>query len=95
MIFDFIDKSKEVLEKYTELWKEIKNQIETINVPEPIKYKRDFMKIRFESDDDWSLGKVLGIPVMAVVTGSVFQESNECYPQVILHECVYQSVDKL
>ena len=95
MIFDFIDKSKEVLEKYTELWKEIKNQIETINVPEPIKYKRDFMKIGFESDDDLSLGKVLGIPVMAVVTGFVFQEGNECYPQVILHECVYQSVDKL
>ena len=52
LIFGFIDKSKEVLEKYTKLWKEIKNQIETINVPEPIKYKRDFMKIRFESDDD-------------------------------------------
>ena len=93
MIFGYIDKSKEVLEKYTELWNEIKNQIETINVAEPIRYKRDFMRIWLESDDDLYLGKVLDIPVMVVVT--VFQEGNEYYPQVILHECVYKSVDKL
>ena len=53
------------------------------------------MKIRLESDDDLPFGKVLGIPVMVVVTGSVFQEGNEYYPQVLLHECVYKSVDKL
>ena len=95
MIFGSIDKSKEVLAKFTELWNEIKNQIETINVAESIKHKRDFMKIRLESDDDLPLGKVLGIPVMVVVTGSVFQEGNKYYPQVLLHECVYKSVDKL
>ena len=95
MIFGSIDKSKEVLVKFTELWNEIKNQIETIIIDEPIKHKRDFMKIRLESDDDLPLGKVLGIPVMVVVTGSVFQEGNEYYPQVLLHECVYKSVDKL
>ena len=95
MIFGSIDKSKEVLVKFTELWNEIKNQIETIIIDEPIKHKRDFMKIKLESDDDLPLGKVLGIPVMVVVTGSVFQEGNEYYPQVLLHECVYKSVDKL
>ena len=31
------DKSKKVFTKYTELWNEIKNQIETINGGEPIK----------------------------------------------------------
>ena len=51
------------------------------------------MNIRFESDDDLSLGKILSIPVM-VITGSVFQEGNNYYPQVLLHECVYKSVDK-
>ena len=95
MIFGSIDKSKEVLVKFTELWNEIKNQIETIIIDEPIKHKRDFMKIKLESDDDLPLGKVLGIPVMVVVTGSVFQEGNEYCPQVLLHECVYKSVDKL
>ena len=42
------NKNKKVLKKYTELWDEVKNQIETINGGKPGKYKKDFMKIRFE-----------------------------------------------
>ena len=45
------------------------------------------MKIRFESDDDLPLGKILNILAM-VIAGSVFQEGSKYYPQVILHECV-------
>ena len=53
------------------------------------------MKIRLESDGGLPLGKKLSIHVMVVVTGCVFQEDNEYYPEVPLHECVYKSVDKL
>ena len=42
------NKNKKVFKKYTELWDEVKNQIETINGGKPVKYKKDFMKIRFE-----------------------------------------------
>ena len=31
LVFDSTDKNKEVLKKYTELWDEIKNEIETIS----------------------------------------------------------------
>ena len=76
----------------------IKNQIKTsdgeCNSIKPIEYKKGFIKIRFESDDNSPLGKILSIPVM-VITGSVFQEGNKYYPQVLLRECVYKSVDKL
>ena len=77
----------------------IKNQIKTTsdgecNSIKPIEYKKGFIKIRFESDDNSPLGKILSIPVM-VITGSVFQEGNKYYPQVLLRECVYKSVDKL
>ena len=48
LIFASTYKNKKVFKKYTELWDEIKNQIETINVGEPIKYKKDFMKIKLE-----------------------------------------------
>ena len=51
LLFTSTVKNKEVLENYTELWDEIKSQIETTNGGEQIKYKKDFMKIRFESDD--------------------------------------------
>ena len=89
-IFASTVNSKEVLEKYTKLWDEIKNQIETINGDKPIKYKKSFMKIRFKSDDDLPLGKILSIPSMILVVRSVFQEVNNYYPQVRLYECPYE-----
>ena len=49
MVFASTDKSKEVLEKYAELWNETKSQIETINGGEQLHIKKDFKKIRSES----------------------------------------------
>ena len=57
LIFASTDQNKEALKKYTELWDEIKNQIKTINGGKQIEYKKDFTKIRFESDDDLPLVK--------------------------------------
>ena len=38
------------------------------------------MKIRFQSDDDLPLGKILNIPVCVIIVRSVFQESSNYYP---------------
>ena len=85
-IFASTDKSKEILEKYKELWDEIKNQIKTINGGEcnSIEYKKDFMKIRFESKDDLPLSKVLSIPSLIIVVRSVLQEDNSYYQHIHL-----------
>ena len=90
LIFASIDINKEALENYTELLDENKDQIELISGKKPIKHKKDFMKIRFESDDNLSLSKILNIPVCVIVARSVFQENNNFYPQVFLHECFYE-----
>ena len=44
LIFASTDNNKEVLENYTELLDEIKDQVETISDVKPIKYEKDFMK---------------------------------------------------
>ena len=49
-------KNKEALENYTKLWDETKDQIELISGKKRIKYAKDFMKIRFESDNNLLLG---------------------------------------
>ena len=82
LIFASTYRNKEIFEKYTKFWSEIKNQIKTINGGKPIEYKKDFMKSKFESDDHLPSGKILSIPVM-VITGSVFQEYNRYYPHVL------------
>ena len=53
------------------------------------------MKIRFESDDDPPLDKILSIPGMIIVVGSILHEYSKYYAQVCLHECVYEFVNKL
>ena len=93
MIFASTSKNKEIFKKYTELWDAIKNQIETISGGKPIKYKRDFMKIRLESDDILPLGTIPSILMCIIAVGSVFQEDNNYYPQVYLHECLYEFVN--
>ena len=75
------------LENYTKLWEEIKDQIELISGNKPIEYKKDFMKIKFKSDDGLPLGKILSNAVCIVIIRSVFQENNNYYPQFFLHEC--------
>ena len=80
MIFASKNKNKEVLEKYTELWNEIKNEIKTMWCGKSITYKKDFMKITFESDEDLPLGKILNIPILIIITRTVFQEDNKYYP---------------
>ena len=95
LVFASAGKNKRVLKKYTELWDKIKNQIEIINGGKSIEYKKDFMKIRFESDDNLPLVKILNIPGMIVVVRSVFQEDSKYYLQVCLHKCVYESVGEL
>ena len=82
LIFASTDKNKEALENYAELWDGIKDQIETISGNKPIEYNKDFIKIRFESDDDLPLGKILNIALCVIVVRSVFQEDNNYYPQV-------------
>ena len=84
MIFASTDKNKEALENYAELWDGIKDQIESISGNKPIEYKKDFMKIKSESDDDLPSGKILNIPLCVIIVRSVFQENNNYYPQVFL-----------
>ena len=61
LVFASTDKKKEALKNYKILWEETKKQIEVINDDEPIECLKDFMKIRFESDDDLPLSKTFNI----------------------------------
>ena len=84
--FSSTKNNKNVLEKYTKLWDEIKNQIETINgvefnSTEPIKYRKNFMRYTFYSDDDnLPFGRILSIPKYLIVINSVLKYDNMYYP---------------
>ena len=48
------------------------------------------MEIKFNSDDDLPLNKILKLHNLTITVRSVFEEDGKCYPQVLLDECLYQ-----
>ena len=87
---DSVNENKKVLKKYTELCDGIKYEIKTINGGKEKGYGKDYMKIKFNSDDDLSLNKQLKFPTLTIIIRSVFEESGKLYPQVYLGECLYE-----
>ena len=67
-------KNKEVLEKYTKIWNEIKSLIEKID-DKPGEYGKDFMKIKFNSADNLPLNKTLKFHNLTIVVRSTFHEN--------------------
>ena len=66
----------------------IKNEIETINSGKAGEYSKDFMTIKFDSDDDLPLNKQLKLSPMTIIVRSVFEEDSKYCLQVYLDECL-------
>ena len=81
---DSVHKNKEVLNKYANVWNGIKKKIKAINGDDC-----DYMKIKFNSDDDLPLNKPLKFHVMTVIIRCVFSEDAKLYPQLFLDDTLY------
>ena len=53
-------------------------------------YERDFMKIKFNSDNNLLLNKISKLYNMTTVIRYVFQEDDKHYPQVFSDECLHE-----
>ena len=53
----FTDSNNEELKKYAEVWSGIKDQTEKINNGKLKEYEKDYIKIKFNSDDNLPLNK--------------------------------------
>ena len=84
------DRNSEVLKKYAEVWNGIKDSIKKINNNELGEYDKDYMKIKFNSDDDIFLNKVLNFSTKTVIIGNIFEKDGKYYPQSFLDECLYE-----
>ena len=83
LIFDSTDENEELLKKYNDVWNGIKNKIEEVSSSK-CDYEKDYMKIKFNSDDGLPLNKPLKFHNMTITISSVFKEDGKLYPQVFL-----------
>ena len=89
LIFDSTDENKELLKKYNDVWNGIKNKIKEVSSGE-CDYEKDYMKIKFNSDDDLPLNKPLKFHNMTITIRSVFEEDGKLYLQVFLDDTLYE-----
>ena len=53
-------------------------------------YEKDYMKVKFNSDDDLPLNKQLKFHNMTITIRSVFEEDGKLYPQILLDDTLYE-----
>ena len=89
LIFDSTDENKELLKKYNDVFNGIRDKIKEVSSDES-DYEKDYMRIKFNSDDNLRLNKPLKFRNMTINIGSVFEEDDKLYPQVFLDDTLYE-----
>ena len=85
LIFDnSFAENKDLLKKYTEFWDVVKHKIKKINGGKETDYRKDYIKIKFESDDDLPLNEPLIFYEMHIFVRFVFKEDDKLYPELFL-----------
>ena len=88
LVFDSTDKNKELLKKYNDVFNGIRDKIKEVSSDE-CDYEKDYMKIKFNSDDDLPLNKPLKFHMMTIIIRSVFEEDGKLYLQVFLDDTLF------
>ena len=83
-----------ILDNYTKLFDEIKEQIESITGDKLFKYGKDFLKIKFKTNDDLPYNKMINIPVCVLITVFLKKIMNIihkfCYMIVLMSTLILQ-----
>ena len=89
LVFDITDENKELLKKLNDVFNGIRYKIKEISSSE-CDYEKDYMKIKFDSDDNLPLNKPLKFHKMTIIIRSVFEEDGKLYLQVFLDDTLYK-----
>ena len=89
LIFDSIDENKELLNKYNDVFNGVMDKIKEVS-NEECDYEKDYMRIKFNSDDNLPLNKPLKFHNMTIIIRSVFEEDGKLYPHVFLDDTLHE-----
>ena len=82
------DSNNDVLIKLIKVWNGIKNQIKKINNDSVVEYDKDYMKIKFDSDDNLLLNEVSKFHAVIIIIRSVFERDGKYYRQFFLDDAL-------
>ena len=67
------------IKKYEDLWIKIRDLTRSISKNSD-NYDEEYRKIKFDSDDNLPLNKVIKNPIMTIVARVIFHKINKYYP---------------
>ena len=68
----------------------MESKTKSINGGKENDYEKNYMKNKFNSDDDLPLNKPLKFHNMTIIIRSVFEEDGKLHPQVLLDDALYE-----
>ena len=79
----------DVLRKLASIWKSIRAKIEE-NRDGIVQYDKDYMKIKFESNDNLPINNIVNMQQVTIIIRSVFAQNGKIYPQLFLDDALYE-----
>ena len=79
----------EVFEKLMDIFESIKKKI-TEKTWDVVEYDKDYMKIKFESNNIFSADKDVNIHLATIIIRAIFAQDGKYYPQLLLDDGLYE-----
>ena len=77
------------LRKFANIWKSIRSKIEE-NTGGIVQYDKNYMKIKFESNDNLPIDNIINMHQVTTITRSVFVQNSKFYRQLFLDDALYE-----
>ena len=78
-----------VLRKFASIWKSIRAKIEE-NTGGIVQYNKNYMRIKFESNDNLPIDNIVNMHLVTIIIRSVFAQNGKFYPQLFLDDALYE-----
>ena len=79
----------DVLRKFANIWKSIRAKIEE-NTSGIVQYDKDYMRIKFESNDNLSTDNIINMHQVTRIIRSIFAQNGKFYPRLFLDDALYK-----
>ena len=83
----------DVYKKLVDILKSIKNKI-TGKTWDTVEYDKDYMKIKFESNNIFPTDKGVNIHIATIIIRAIFAKDRKYYPQLFLDDGLYRNVSR-
>ena len=82
---------KDVYKKLVHIFESIKNKI-TEKTWDVVEYNKDYMKIKFESNNIFPIDKNVNIYTATIINRAIFVKDGKYYPQLFSDDGLYKNV---